>query len=651
LKAHHGITALALALFVFLAVCAGPAQARTVSVVMDNNYPPYIFLDSAGQPQGILVDQWKLWEAKTGNAANITATDWNTALQRMDAGEFDVIDTIFRTPAREEKYDFSKPYATLDVPLFFSREISGISGTGSVDGFVVAVKSGDYAGEYLRSRGVTTLREYPSYESIVAAAKNGEVVVFCIDRPPALYFLHKYGIQDRFRQTEPLFAGQFHRAVKKGDAATLSAVQAGFDNISAAEYESIDRRWMGTPLEGTDYFWGFSVTIAGVLIMFLIVLVWNRTLRQQVEKSTARVREEARISTERAGALRESEERYRNLFEHNPAPMFIYGQGTLRLLAVNEAFRKYYGYTEDEALAMVLTDLYPDDEKGPVTALGGQLRGYARTGEWHHRRKDGTWMTVVAYSHDIVFKGAEARVAVITDITELKKTGEALQLARKKLNQLNTVAFQDIQSATFALNAYLELSRKGVTDDTILSFIEKEKAIVGKLSQVLDFSKKYQTMGMSPPEWMNAGQVFLYALSHLPATAASRDISVGSLEIYADPLLETAFGNIAAAMMQYGEGATRISFRYQENDDGSISLILEDDGKGIPEGEKGALFAPVSGEGIGAGLILAREILSITGITLREEGVAGKSTRFEMRVPRNEFRFAAGGNRDGTAGS
>ena len=44
---------------------AVPAD-RPLRVVMDNTYPPYVFLDSRGTPQGILPDLWRLWQERTG---------------------------------------------------------------------------------------------------------------------------------------------------------------------------------------------------------------------------------------------------------------------------------------------------------------------------------------------------------------------------------------------------------------------------------------------------------------------------------------------------------------------------------------------------------------------------------------------------------
>jgi len=92
---------------------------NVLHVVMDNNYPPYVFKGDQGQLKGIIIDQWNLWEKKTGIHVEITGMDWAEAQRRMQAGEFEVIDTIFRNEKRDQIYDFTKPYAVIPVPLFF----------------------------------------------------------------------------------------------------------------------------------------------------------------------------------------------------------------------------------------------------------------------------------------------------------------------------------------------------------------------------------------------------------------------------------------------------------------------------------------------------------------------------------------------------
>ena len=160
------------------------ALPNPIKVVMDNNYPPFIFQGSDGKPQGILVDQWHLWEQKTGIKVEISAMDWAKALR---AGDFDVIDTVFKTEERSNWLDFSKAYAKLEVTIFFDNKISGITDATSLRGFVVAAKTGDAAVDLLKRNGVEHLVLYNSYESIVLAAKEHKTIVFVIDKPPALY--------------------------------------------------------------------------------------------------------------------------------------------------------------------------------------------------------------------------------------------------------------------------------------------------------------------------------------------------------------------------------------------------------------------------------------------------------------------------------
>jgi len=102
--------------------------------------------------------------------------------------------------------------------------------------------------ELLQRHDIDNLVLFTGYEEIVRAAMEHKVNVFAVDKPPALYFLYKYGIQDRFRESEPLYVGEFHRAVGKGNAALLKAVEAGFARISATEFKAIERRWYGASI-------------------------------------------------------------------------------------------------------------------------------------------------------------------------------------------------------------------------------------------------------------------------------------------------------------------------------------------------------------------------------------------------------------------
>jgi len=259
---------------------------ESIRVVMDDNYPPYIFRAPDGTLEGILVDQWALWEKKTGIRVLLDAMDWAEAQRHFLTGEYDVIDTIFENEQRKTLYDFSAPYARIEVPIFFNKELTGISGPKDLVGFVVGAKEGDNSVEVLRSSGVTHFTFFRNYEAIIAAARDGKIKVFTVDQPPVLYYLIKMGIQDQFRATDPLYTGEFHRAVRNGDKALLAEVQQGFNAISKGEYEAIDKHWYGTPII-TKRGLTITATAAEGAIGFLgLLLLWVWMLRRSVRLHT-----------------------------------------------------------------------------------------------------------------------------------------------------------------------------------------------------------------------------------------------------------------------------------------------------------------------------------------------------------------------------
>jgi signal transduction histidine kinase len=77
-------------------------------------------------------------------------------------------------------------------------------------------------------------------------------------------------------------------------------------------------------------------------------------------------------------------------------------------------------------------------------------------------------------------------------------------------------------------------------------------------------------------------------------------------------------------------------------DGDACTLIVEDDGVGVPPGMKDSVFRPGIGRHTGFGLFLVREVLGITGMSIRETGQPGRGARFEIRIPRGGFRVRNG---------
>src|SRR5438045_100894 len=87
------------------AAFAGFAPPQKLTVVTDDNYPPYLFRDADGSLHGIIKDKWDLWSARTGVPVAIEGIAWAKAQEAALAGRADVIDAIALTDARRTLYE------------------------------------------------------------------------------------------------------------------------------------------------------------------------------------------------------------------------------------------------------------------------------------------------------------------------------------------------------------------------------------------------------------------------------------------------------------------------------------------------------------------------------------------------------------------
>jgi PAS domain S-box-containing protein len=122
--------------------------------------------------------------------------------------------------------------------------------------------------------------------------------------------------------------------------------------------------------------------------------------------------------------LKESEAKYRVLFESNPEAMWVYDDTTQRFLAVNDAAVDRYRWSRDEFLRMSIGDIRPEAEQGKVEAP------LARRG-LRHRRKDGSLIDVEVLAHPVTFAGRSARLVLAKDVTERLRLEQQLRQAQK----------------------------------------------------------------------------------------------------------------------------------------------------------------------------------------------------------------------------
>ncbi|MBV8646602.1 PAS domain S-box protein [Paludibacterium sp.] len=121
------------------------------------------------------------------------------------------------------------------------------------------------------------------------------------------------------------------------------------------------------------------------------------------------------------------EARYRDLFEANPQPMWIFDPQTLAFLAVNDAAIRHYGYSRETFLTMTVNDIRPvEDRARLVTRLPDVLAGASEEGIWRHVCQDGHQILVEISAHAIQYAGRTAVVIQANDITLQRQAEETL---------------------------------------------------------------------------------------------------------------------------------------------------------------------------------------------------------------------------------
>jgi PAS domain S-box-containing protein len=340
-------------------------------------------------------------------------------------------------------------------------------------------------------------------------------------------------------------------------------------------------------------------------------------------------------------ALTESEAWYRILFEHTGAATVIINDNTI-IDQANSEFETVTGYTREEVEGKISWTKLIDPED------------LDRVLKYHEDRSTDPDSTPTTYTVRMIHKsgekktlhamvtlipGTRKRIASYVDISEQKKSEEALSQVNRKLNLLSSITRHDIINQLMILKGFLTLLEEKSTDPELLEYIDRSNKSVQNIDHQISFTRDYQDMGVNAPTWQNIKRTIINAKGALTLGIVTIEVDRPDLEIFADPLFEKVFYNLIDNSLKYGGTQLRtISISSQETQDGLV-IIYEDDGAGIADTDRSHLFERGFGKHSGFGLFLSREILSITGITIEENGSGKSGAHFIIHVPKGMYQF------------
>jgi PAS domain S-box-containing protein len=340
-------------------------------------------------------------------------------------------------------------------------------------------------------------------------------------------------------------------------------------------------------------------------------------------------------------ALEKSEDRFRMIAETSKDCVFRFGVSPeLKAEYVSPGVETITGYSPEEFYAdpgLIAKMIAVGDDEDLVKELAMSDHDSPPVTR-RCVRKDGR-VVWIEESATPVFKDGEliAVQGVARDVTERKNYEEALKKANKKLNLLGSITRHDSLNQLGILKGWLTAAIEQETDDAVRAMLLKVRGAADSLKMHLEFTSQYKSLGMKRPAWMPLAEIVSKVTEGLGRQGIAVASEVEGIEVYADPMLENVFRNLVNNSISHGETVDSISVSFREVE-GGLVVTYEDNGIGIPIEEKEKVFERGYGSRHGYGLYLSREILSLTGATIKEAGTFKKGARFEVHIPLDNWR-------------
>ncbi|MCK4824342.1 transporter substrate-binding domain-containing protein, partial [bacterium] len=372
---------------------------------------------------------------------------WSTIKQELAGDKLDVLPLVGRTPERESIFDFTVPYLTLHGTIVVRKGNNKIQNAADLKGKKVGVMKGDVAEEYmLREKLSDKLVTTNNFDTALQQLNSGKLDAVVVQTLVGLQLINKLGLGDlETRGKLDSFRQDWSFAVTEGDKELLAELNEGLSIVIAnGTYDQLRQKWLGIlePDHTKEYIYTIIITAVTVMfVAFLIARLWQRSLRNQVKKSTKELQNYKNdlevLVTTRTKEL--ATEQFKLNQAQKIAHIGNYRWDTKedKTTWSDELFRitGYEPQAFEPTYEKYIDCLHPED-RDRFSSLTQQVlkNKTSYSAEYRLVRPDGK-VRYVLEKGEVKFDGnnLSALVGVIQDITERYKSEESLRISQQRL--------------------------------------------------------------------------------------------------------------------------------------------------------------------------------------------------------------------------
>ncbi|MEQ6887973.1 transporter substrate-binding domain-containing protein [Halomonas sp. CS7] len=252
----------ALALLGALSLASLPAQARDLpeiredvfQVVNSGAYPPFSFVNTAGDVVGFDVDITEAVADKMGVEANIQTSPWNGIVAALAGGRFDAcICSMSATDERRKAVDFTDPYYSSGLSIWVGEETDDVSSIADFEGKRVGSTLGETGNQWATEKADGRWRNqtFQGLPDMLNALTTGRIDVMVADDIPVYVALNEDDIAIKQVDVGELPRFPAAIAVQQGTPELKAALNTALAEIRAdGTYQEIVDKWIGP---GVDF--------------------------------------------------------------------------------------------------------------------------------------------------------------------------------------------------------------------------------------------------------------------------------------------------------------------------------------------------------------------------------------------------------------